>query len=56
MRSALPKPHSLAIVSPGRSGSFAANQVLSNEPQAIPTIQAVPKKSLFRGWRELWAI
>jgi hypothetical protein len=45
MRLALPKPHSLAIVSPGRSG-FAANQVLSNEPQAIPTIQALPKKSL----------
>ena len=31
MRSAFPKPHSLAIVSPGRSGSFAANEVLRQE-------------------------
>jgi hypothetical protein len=35
---------------------FAANQVFSNESQAIPTIQVLSEKTLFRGGRELWVI
>jgi len=35
---------------------FVANQVLSNESQAIPTIQVLPKKPSLGEPPELWVI